>query len=286
MLKHTDAAIPDRGSDPMSCREARWLRAGGRLLAARRRRGFAAAPATWAPARHLLWALGVVGATTALLLSGCVREISSDERLERETRREDLRHGDALAEVATLKCDDAPAELSKVQDERRPEEERLASVGTLYASLRARTDKYDEALTRNTDLAYRSGNDEIIAAREVCVRSTADARMALESFIRDVMQMLVVDEVKGSRTTRVPRMSFGVLRRAIGQLAPDDSEMLLQRLADVERELGLKPPEAPPPRAEVAAPGDGAEDAGTSPAAGGADEDGRRPTRRRRPGTR
>jgi hypothetical protein len=186
--------------------------------------------------------LQAVAATALLYAFGCVKEISSDERLERETTRSDAMKTSAAEELAKLKCDDVNAELAKARDETRSEEQRLNSYMDLYLKVKERTAKFDEAISRNPDLAYQEGSEEITSAREGCIQSQADVRFDLENLVREVMQMPTVDEIKGGSTVKVARMSFDTLRDAIETLELDDKEALFTKLSNAERQLETKPP--------------------------------------------
>jgi len=183
-------------------------------------------------------------ACAALLSSAtaCVKEITSDERLERETARADAMKTNTAAELSKLKCDDINAELAKARDETRSEEARLNTYVDLYIKVKERTAKFDEAISHNPDLAYQEGSEEITGAREGCVQSQADVRLDLENLVREVMQMPTVDEIKGGSTVKVARMSFDTLRDAIETLELDDKESLFNKLAAAEKQLESKPP--------------------------------------------
>ncbi|GMU61228.1 MAG: hypothetical protein AMXMBFR34_29910 [Myxococcaceae bacterium] len=183
-----------------------------------------------------------VAAAALLSAAGCVKEISSDERLERETTRADAMKTSTAEELTKLKCDDVNAELVKARDESRSEEQRLNSYVDLYLKVKERTAKFDEAITRNPDLAYQEGSEEITGAREGCIQSQADVRLDLENLVREVMQMPTVDEIKGGSTVKVARMSFDTLRDAIETLELDDKEALFTKLSNAEKALETKPP--------------------------------------------
>jgi hypothetical protein len=183
-------------------------------------------------------------AVAALLSSGvgCVKEISSDERLERETARADAMKSSTAEELSRLKCDDVNAELAQARDETRSEEARLNAYVDLYLKVKERTARFDEAIARNPDLAYQEGSEEITAARDACVQSQADVRLDLENLVREVMQMPTVDEIKGGSTVKVARMSFDTLRDAIETLELDDKDSLFTKLSNAEKQLESKPP--------------------------------------------
>jgi hypothetical protein len=174
--------------------------------------------------------------------AGCVKEITSDERLERETARTDAMKTSTAEELQKLKCDDVNAELAKARDETRSEEARLNAYVDLYLKVKDRTARFEEAITRNPDLAYQEGSEEITGARDTCVQSQADVRLDLENLVREVMMMPTVDEIKGGSTVKVARLSFETLREAIETLELDDRDALFTKLSNSEKQLEAKPP--------------------------------------------
>lgn len=188
--------------------------------------------------------IGQALAVAALLsgVTGCVKEISSDERLERETARTDAMKTTAAEELSKLKCDDVTAELTKARDDSRSEEARLNTYVDLYLKVKERTAKFDEAITRNPDLVYQEGSEEITSSRDACVQAQADVRLDLENLVREVMQMPTVDEIKGGSTVKVARLSFDTLRDAIETLELDDKDSLFTKLSNAEKQLESKPP--------------------------------------------
>jgi hypothetical protein len=176
-----------------------------------------------------------LSAAALVTFGGCVKEITSDERLERETARSDALTSSVAGELAKLKCDDISGELATARDEARAEEARLAAYIDLYERVKSRTARFDEALSHNPDLAYQEGSQAIIAARDGCVQAQADARLDLEGLVREVMQMPTVDEIRNSSTIKVARLNFETLRTAIDRLELDDKDALLARLVNAEK---------------------------------------------------
>ena len=175
-------------------------------------------------------------AAVLLLSGGCVKEISNEDRLERDAptvRREPL-DPEALAKVS---CEDAPEKLSQARQDNRPETDRLMLYIDLYKDLRGRTHKFEEAMSRDPDLSYREEYRPLVAARETCVQQTADVQVEFERFTRELVEVPTVQEVKGGNTVMVPRLDFNTLRMAIEALAPDDKEQLLSRVASAERRV-------------------------------------------------
>jgi hypothetical protein len=172
--------------------------------------------------------------------TACVKEITSDERLERETARSESLRSNTAAELGKIKCQELADELQKARDLTKSEEERLTAFTDTYDRLKTRTARFDEAMSRNPDLAYQEGSQELVGARESCIQLTADVRLELEGFIREIMQVLVVEEIKGGATVKAARLEFAPLRAAIEKLELDDRDNLLTRIANAEKQVDVK----------------------------------------------
>ncbi len=182
--------------------------------------------------------LAVVCALT--FTSACVKEITSDERLERETARSDALKTNTAAELGKIKCDELNNDLAKARDAVKTEEERLATFTDVYERLKNRSARFDEAMSRNPDLAFQEGSQELVAARETCIQMAADVRNETESLIREIMQVLVVDEIKGGQTVRAARVDYAPLRAAIEKLELDDREALQNKISNAEKQIDVK----------------------------------------------
>lgn len=182
--------------------------------------------------------LAVVCALT--FTSACVKEITSDERLERETARSDALKTNTAAELGKIKCDELNNDLAKARDAVKTEEERLSTFTDVYERLRNRSARFDEAMSRNPDLAFQEGSQELVAARETCIQMAADVRNETESLIREIMQVLVVDEIKGGQTVRAARVDYAPLRAAIEKLELDDREALQNKISNAEKQIDVK----------------------------------------------
>ncbi len=177
---------------------------------------------------------------TALLFTSCVKEISSDERLERETKRSEALNSSTAGDLVKMKCDDITSELSKARDDSAPEEKRIGIYTDLFDQVKDRTAKFEDALSRNPDLAYQEGSQEIIAARDGCIQSQADVRLDFEGLVREIINLPVVDEYRDGKPVKAARLSFDTLRNAIEKLALDDKDSLLTRLANAEKTVEVK----------------------------------------------
>ncbi len=176
----------------------------------------------------------------ALWSTACVKEISSDERLERETTRTDPKEALGAKDLKKIKCDDTAANLAKARNENKPETDRVNDYIELYESLKARSAKFDEAMSRNPDLAYQDGSQELISAKEQCIQQVADIRLEFEGYVRELVEVPTVQEIKGGSTVTVARLDFGTLRQAIETLNPDDRESLLNRVNNAEKKVEVK----------------------------------------------
>jgi hypothetical protein len=172
--------------------------------------------------------------------TACVKEITSDERLERETARSDALKTNTAAELSKIKCDELNADLAKARDAVKTEEERLTTFTDVYERLKNRSTRFDEAMSRNPDLAFQEGSQDLVSARETCIQMAADVRNETESLIREIMQVLVVDEIKGGQTVRAARVDYAPLRSAIDRLELDDREALQNKISNAEKQIDVK----------------------------------------------
>ncbi len=180
----------------------------------------------------------LLAAATALSLStiGCVKEISSEERLDRETQYASRDTPDATA-LAKIHCDDTGDSLNQARNVNRPETDRVMSYIDLYTSLIKRTTTFEEAMTRNPDLHYTEGSQQFVAAKETCIQQTADVRVEFETYVRELVDVPTVQEIKGGTTVTVARQDFNTLRQAIETLNLDDKESLINRVSNAEKKV-------------------------------------------------
>ena len=178
---------------------------------------------------------------TVVLLStatGCVkRELSSDERLDRETKNLSVGETPEASDLAKLSCDNITEDLVRARNVNRPETDRLVDYINLYETLHKRTTTFEEAMVRNPDLAYRDGSQQIVAAKETCIQQTADVRVEFETYMRELVDVPTVQEIKGGNTVTIARLDFKTLRQAIEALAPDDKEQLIVRVDTAEKKV-------------------------------------------------
>lgn len=174
------------------------------------------------------------------VLPGCVKEITSEERLERETKRSNSMGSATAAELLKLRCADVTAELTKARDESAPEDKRISTYSDLFDRVKERTTKFEDALARNPDLAYQEGSSEIISARDSCIDAQTEVRNDFENLVREIVQVPVVDDYKDGKAVKAARMDFGPLRDAIEQLDLDDKDSLNARLDNAEKTVEVK----------------------------------------------
>ncbi|WP_309887579.1 hypothetical protein [Archangium sp.] len=184
---------------------------------------------------------------TVLLLSttGCLKEISSEERLDRETQYASAKNTPDAAALAKLNCEDTTEGLNQARNVNRPETDRVLSYIDLYTSLMKRTATFEEAMTRNPDLHYTEGSQQLVAAKETCIQQTADVRVEFETYVRELVDVPTVQEIKGGNTVTVARLDFNTLRQAIETLALDDKETLINRVSNAEKKVSPAPGEEP-----------------------------------------
>lgn len=181
------------------------------------------------------------GACALAITPGCYREITSEERLDRETRSVPLAEAAGAAELEKIDCSEAQGQLVKARNVNRPETERVRDYMSLYADLQEKTKTFETAMARNPDLQYQEGSKRFADAKEVCVQQQADVRVEFERYVRDLVELPTVQELKGGNTVTVARLDFDTLREAINALGPDDKELLLTRVETAEKKIKAKP---------------------------------------------
>lgn len=171
------------------------------------------------------------------LVTGCVKEISSEERLERETAQVPIKDTPGAAELRKISCATPPEKLTVARDVNRNETDRVMAYIEVFDDLQRKTATFHEAMTKNPDLQYQEGSQQFISARDLCVQQTEDLRVEFEAYVRDLVDVPTVQEIKGGNTITVARLDFNTLRQAIESLAPDDKDLLLSRVATAEKRI-------------------------------------------------
>lgn len=179
-------------------------------------------------------------AAAALLCQACVKEVSNEERLERESAQVEPTKTPDAEELARNRCEEVNQGLVVARDDKRSEEDRLAAYTDIYGKLKERAEMFEQAMKRNPDLAYQQGSQELLAARDLCIQSTADVKVELQTMITEIMQLLVVDDVRSGTPVKVARLNYDAVRSAIDRLELDDRDSLFQKLANAERQVGKK----------------------------------------------
>jgi hypothetical protein len=182
--------------------------------------------------------LSAVATVVLLSATGCVKEISSDDRLDRETRSIGVSETPEASELAKLSCENITEDLARARNVNRPETDRLVDYITLYETLSKRTATFEEAMLRNPDLSYQEGSQQLVAAKDTCIQQTTDVRVEFETYTRELVDVPTVQEIKGGNTVTIARLDFSTLRRAIEALAPDDKEHLLARVDAADKKVG------------------------------------------------
>jgi len=185
--------------------------------------------------------LPAVATVLLLTTTGCLKEISSEERLDRETQYASAKNTPDAAALAKLNCEDTTEGLNQARNVNRPETDRVLSYIDLYTSLMKRTATFEEAMTRNPDLHYTEGSQQLVAAKETCIQQTADVKVEFETYVRELVDVPTVQEIKGGNTVTVARLDFNTLRQAIETLALDDKETLINRVSNAEKKVSPAP---------------------------------------------
>jgi hypothetical protein len=181
--------------------------------------------------------LPAVATVLLLTTTGCVKEISSEDRLDRETQYATTKNLPDAAALAKLNCEDTTEGLNQARNVNRPETDRVMSYIDLYTSLMKRTATFEEAMTRNPDLHYTEGSQQLVAAKETCIQQTADVKVEFETYVRELVDVPTVQEIKGGNTVTVARLDFNTLRQAIETLNLDDKESLINRVSNAEKKV-------------------------------------------------
>ncbi|MBI3182300.1 MAG: hypothetical protein HYZ28_09170 [Myxococcales bacterium] len=176
----------------------------------------------------------------AVLACSCVKDISSDERLERETSTGPVGKALDAEALAKVSCADVQRELAMARSDSKPEADRVLAYVALFQSLKDRTQTFEGAMARNPDLAYQDGSQALVAAKDVCVQQTADVRVEFERYVRELVDVPTVQEIKGGSMVTVARLDFDTLRQAIEALSPDDKDHLMGRVAAAEKKVEVR----------------------------------------------
>jgi hypothetical protein len=182
--------------------------------------------------------LPAVATVLVLSATGCVKEISSDQRMEDGSPRySSSKETPDATTLSKVHCDDTADALTQARNVNLPESDRLSRYIDLYSSLVKRNATFEEAMKRNPDLNYTEGSQALVAARESCIQQTADVKVEFETYVRELVDVPTVQEIKGGNTVVVPRLDFNVLRQGIETLGPDDKEQMLTKVTNAEKKV-------------------------------------------------
>lgn len=174
---------------------------------------------------------------SAFVVGGCVKNISNEERLDRETPSAEVGALD-FQELAQVSCGDAESRVNEIRQGSRPDVERLTAYMELYKALADRTEILSSAIRRDSDILYIPEYRPIVDAQTDCFTRTEEIKTEFERFTRELVDVPVVNEVrKGGRQVPVARVDYAVLRDAIETLELSDREELYANIAAAERRI-------------------------------------------------
>src|SRR4051812_15625439 len=108
--------------------------------------------------------------TAALLLAlACVKDISSEERLEREISAGPAGAPVSAADLAKISCADAVDGLAKARASERDETVRLMAYMDLYSSLHKKVITLEEGMSRDPDIRYKDESKAVVEAHSNCL---------------------------------------------------------------------------------------------------------------------
>ena len=184
----------------------------------------------------------LMAAAEALSFSGCATGHDaygpeSDERLEEGISASSSSKGSAdAAALMAMSCQNDESRLTSASTEAN-EVKKLKILTETFLSSKETYAKLDAAASSQTDLLYGKEGDQIKANLEGCRDTSVAANNALDRFIRELVDMPVVQEMKNKRMVNVARVDFAIIRDAIAKLDPSDKEVLLNKLAAIEPSL-------------------------------------------------
>ncbi|MGI5863500.1 MAG: hypothetical protein ACOX6T_15800 [Myxococcales bacterium] len=187
----------------------------------------------------LMLAFLSVCAATAGCASHSAYGPDSDARLEATFSERASGQG---ADIAGVKCDALSRKFKASRIEERTETERLKLLAELFEKSRESTNALDDAVTKNPDLLYGPEGDAVKANLAECRATYADVRSDFDRYIRDIVDLPVIQEVQGRSMVTVPRLDLKLLRSAIAALDPDDKDVLLAKIDAAEKRVGESTP--------------------------------------------
>ena len=183
----------------------------------------------------------VIFLVAALSLAGCASHSAygpeSDERIDDGVSASSSQNSSADASMLmSLSCQDQAKALTAASLE-ADEAKKLKMLGDTYLKAKENFTKLDEAASSQTDLLYGKEGDQIKANLDGCRDTSAAAYSAFDRFIREIVDMPVVQEMKNRKMVNVARVNFAIVRDAIAKLDASDKEVLTGKLAAIEPTL-------------------------------------------------
>ncbi|MDR0966175.1 MAG: hypothetical protein LBM75_06710 [Myxococcales bacterium] len=183
----------------------------------------------------------LLGLFALLSLAACASHSAygpaGDDRLDEDSSgRKAPQALDANA-MMSLNCKEQEKAVQAANTE-TDERKKLITLGKAYEAAKATFTQLDEASSSQTDLLYGKEGDQIKANLEGCREASASAYSAFDGFVRELVDMPVVQEMQDRKMINVARVEFATLRTAIDKLGATDREVLLNKLAAVEPSLG------------------------------------------------
>jgi hypothetical protein len=71
-------------------------------------------------------------------------------------------------------------------------------------------------------------------------------KVEFDTYVRELVDVPTVQEIKGGNTVTVARLDFNTLRQAIETLNPEDKEQLLMKVGNAEKRVAVTKTEEEP----------------------------------------
>lgn len=159
----------------------------------------------------------------------------SDARLEEGMSPTSKESADA-SKLLAMNCDEHAKRLSGLSVE-SDETKKLKGLGVIYLSAKDTYEKLDAAASSHTDLLYGKEGDKIKGNLATCRDTASTAYIAFDRFVRELVDMPVVQEMKNRKMVNVARVDFKLLREAITKLDATDKELLNNRITAMESSI-------------------------------------------------
>lgn len=184
---------------------------------------------------------GLLGLFALMSLTACAAHSAygpdGDERLDEGASPSKSGGSIDANALMTLNCKDQDRALAAANIE-ADEKKKLITLGNAYQAAKTNFTKLDEAASSQTDLLYGKEGEQIKMNLDGCRDTSASAYSAFDRFVRELIDMPVVQEMSDKRMINAARVDFATLRTAIDKLGATDKEVLLNKLSMVEPSLG------------------------------------------------